>query len=134
MPSRRRRRQSSSSPSVDNGDDPVSQFGRLLRASAEHDAAVAADAERRRADARARQLAADRHADDLRTARRELDRAIGAVRRAAADRRGVGEADAAWRTAKARVIELETGAPPGWAADENVPAPDLEEPSTDAEG
>ena len=30
--------------------------------------------------------------------------------------KGVDAADAAWREAKARLIELETGAPPSWAA------------------
>ena len=47
-------------------------------------------------------------------ARRTLDRAIATAKSARASGKGVAEADAAWKQAKARVIELETGAPPAW--------------------
>lgn len=67
-----------------------------------------AAAEQREAERRA-------HADALATARRDLDKAIAAVRAAKRDGRSTVEADAAWKAAKARVIELETGAAPAWA-------------------
>ena len=54
-------------------------------------------------------------ADDLADARRVLERAIEAVRDAKRAGRGGVEADAAWKAAKARVIELETGEAPAWA-------------------
>lgn len=44
----------------------------------------------------------------------------------------MAEADAAWRQAKARVIELETGVAPEWA--DSMPSPDADEPSDDAPG
>jgi hypothetical protein len=51
----------------------------------------------------------------LDAARRELEQAIGAARDARRTGSGIDAADAAWRHAKARLIELETGAPPEWA-------------------
>jgi len=96
--------------------DPVAQFGQMLRESAERDAEAARRAEQQRADAKAAQRASEEHAIALRAARRDLDLAIEAVRRALSERRGEAEADAGWRDAKARVIELETGARPEWAA------------------
>lgn len=67
-----------------------------------------AAAEQREAERRA-------HEDALATARRDLDKAIAAVRAAKRDGRSTVEADAVWKAAKARVIELETGALPAWA-------------------
>jgi hypothetical protein len=112
MPSRRRHRQQ---PTTTVPVDPVTQFGQMLQESAAREAEAARRAEQQRADAKAAQRAAQEHAEALRSARRELDRAIDAVRRARSERRGEAEADAAWREAKARVIELETGARPEWA-------------------
>lgn len=51
----------------------------------------------------------------LATARRELERAVEAVRIAKQVGRGRAEADQVWKVAKALVIELETGTPPAWA-------------------
>ncbi|MDQ3351918.1 MAG: hypothetical protein M3501_08170, partial [Actinomycetota bacterium] len=48
-------------------------------------------------------------------ARRDLERAIERVQQARAGRSGIAEADEAWRAAKARVVELESGAKPEWA-------------------
>lgn len=62
----------------------------------------------------------------LADARRELERAVEGVRTAKRAGRGAAEADAVWRVAKARVIELETGAAPTWAP--KVVAPDDELP------
>ena len=52
---------------------------------------------------------------ELNEARRALDAAIAEVRRAKESGRGRAEADAAWKVAKARVIQLETGDAPTWA-------------------
>ena len=95
--------------------DPVTQFGQMLQESAKREAEAIRRAEQQRADHKAARKAAEEHAAALRSARRDLDRAIDAVRRARSERRGEAEADAAWRDAKARVIELETGARPEWA-------------------
>lgn len=112
MPARKRRH--STTPQADEVVDPVTQFGRLLRQSNEREQAERdrrAAAKREAADAAKAKAA---HAEAVAAARRELDRAIGAVKDARAAHRGVAEADAAWRGAKARLIELETGAPPEW--------------------
>jgi len=61
-------------------------------------------------------IAAD-HAEAVRIAGRELEQAIAAAKAARASGRGVAEADLAWRKAKARVIELETGEAPDWGVD-----------------
>jgi hypothetical protein len=94
--------------------DPVVRFGEAIRRS---DELAEAERERVKAEraeaARLAQLAAE-HAEALRVAHIELDRAISSAKAARASGRGVVEADAAWKQAKARVIELETGAPPAW--------------------
>ena len=59
--------------------------------------------------------AAAEHAAALDRARRDLERAIKGVREARRAGSGVAASDEAWREAKFRVIELETGAPPEWA-------------------
>jgi hypothetical protein len=115
MPARKRRPSTTTSTPTSAGPvDPVTQFGRLLRESNEREQA---ERERRAAAKRAASdaaAAAAAQAETLATARHDLDRAIAAVKEARATRRGVAEADAAWRQAKARVIELETGAAPEW--------------------
>lgn len=123
MPKRRRHGQRPPAPiasaaTPDRGEsteDPVSQFGRMLKESAEREAAEQRRREEQRRAARAKHAAARTKADELGDARRELDRAIDDVRRARASGRGRAEADAAWRAAKARVIELESGERPDWA-------------------
>lgn len=96
----------------------MSRFGLLLKEAAERERAEEQRRQRQRQEARAAQRAARRHEDELAEARRQLDDAIRAVRVARETRRGRDEADAAWRAAKARVIELETGTPPAWAPQE----------------
>ncbi len=54
-------------------------------------------------------------AASLATARRDLERAVEAVRQAKQLGKGRAAADEAWKVAKARVIELETGVAPAWA-------------------
>jgi hypothetical protein len=94
--------------------DPLSRFGVILRESAEREEAARQQAisERRQRESAAAAEAA--RAAELEAARRRLDRAIGALRRAKADRRGVAEAEHEWREAKARLIEIETGSAPSW--------------------
>ncbi len=97
---------------------------------------VQRDTAREQRDAAAQRAADERaHADALKDARRELDRSIEAVRAAKRDGRSTVEADVRWKAAKARVIELETGARPTWAPpDEAAPdeaAPDDGAPAVD---
>jgi hypothetical protein len=98
--------------------DPVAQFATLLRESAERERAAE---ERQRLEleqARDAAASAAAHAAALDVARRTLDDAITDAREARRLGSGVAAADAAWRHAKARLIELETGAPPPWARDD----------------
>jgi multidrug efflux pump subunit AcrA (membrane-fusion protein) len=110
VPSRRRPK----TPTPD-AHDPISRFGAALRDAAEQERAAAERARLEREAAEHAARVAAEHAAALEAARRELDRSIRAVRDARTARVGGAEADAAWRVAKARVIELETGAPPSWA-------------------
>lgn len=81
---------------------------------------------------------------ELGDAQAELQRAVEAVRQAKQSGKGRAEADAAWKLAKARVIELETGQRPSWApavvepvadepAAESVDESPAEEAAADAE-
>jgi hypothetical protein len=112
MPARKRRPPAASPSNAPV--DPVTQFAQLLRESNERE-----EAERDRRAAAKREAsdaakAAAARADALAVAKRDLNRAIAGVREARSTRRGVAEADAAWREAKARLIELETGTAPDW--------------------
>lgn len=71
-------------------------------------------------EARAEERRAAEHAASLAAAQRDLQDAIEGVRVAKRAGKGTVEADTRWRAAKARVIELETGAPPAWAADRST--------------
>jgi hypothetical protein len=87
----------------------------MLRESAERER-VERDRRRiEREQARRAAEASAAHAAALDAARLELEHAIGNAREARRAGSGVAAADAAWRRAKARLIELETGAPPEWA-------------------
>lgn len=99
----------------------VERFAAALRESAARDTAARAAAQKAEAERQRRREQAEAHANSLATARRDLDAAITAVRTSKSTGKGRTEADAAWKTAKARVIELETGALPPWA-----PAPEPE--------
>jgi hypothetical protein len=93
----------------------------VLRESAERDRAEADRVRREREEAsRAEREAAARQAA-LVAASRGLERAIEGVRVARRTGSGVAAADAAWRVAKARLIELETGEPPTWAPTSGAP-------------
>lgn len=100
--------------------DPVVRFGEAIQRSDEHAAAERKRIKAERAEAeRLARLAAE-HAEAVRVAGIELERAIAAAKAARASGRGIAEADAAWKQAKARMIELETGAAPAW--DRSAPA------------
>ncbi|SRR6266540_6864059 len=119
MPSRRRPK----TPRIDN-DDPVKRFAAAVRESEERDRAACERKQRERNEAEhAAQLAAARAAA-LEHAHRELELAIEASRQARRRGRGTADADAAWKLAKSRVIELETGTPPAWAPPADEPAGD----------
>ena len=113
MPARKRHRQQPEHP------DPVVRFGRALNdaKAKERSEQIRIQAEREE-ERRLAKLAAE-HADRLQQARKRLDRAIADVKRARSAGTGHAEADEVYRSAKAAVIELETGERPGWA-----PAPD----------
>jgi hypothetical protein len=89
---------------VHSVDTDLARFAAALKESAAADKAAAA-AQRR----------ATAHREALEQAQLDLRRAIDAVRAAKVSGHGGAEADLAWRAAKARVIELETGHPPAWA-------------------
>jgi hypothetical protein len=95
--------------------DPIEQFAALIRQSSERDRVEQERRQAARDQARAEATAATARAAALEGARRDVERAIGDAREAR--RRGVSvvAADDAWRRAKARLIELETGAAPSWA-------------------
>lgn len=110
VPSRRRPKSPKSGPQ-----DAIERFATMLRESAERERAELERVRRERQQARDAAQAAAAHAAALDTARRELEQAIGTAREARRTGSGIAAADAAWRHAKARLIELETGAPPEWA-------------------
>lgn len=109
MPARKRHRRPPEHP------DPVVRFARAVEATDEQrkERARRLQAEQREA-ARQRELAAER-AEQVARARRDLDTAIASAKAARASGSGVAEADAAWKRAKARLIELETGEAPDWS-------------------
>jgi multidrug efflux pump subunit AcrA (membrane-fusion protein) len=112
MPSRRgRNKQQPEDP------DPIVRFAAALKKTEERDKAdkQRIKAEREEAAKQAR-LAAE-HAEAIRVATHELDAAIAAAKSARSSGKGVAEADLAWRRAKARMIELETGQRPDWGID-----------------
>jgi len=102
---------------------PIEQFAAILRESTERERAEQERQRLEREAAEAAARAATEHAAALAAAHRELERAIESAREARRARSGIESADAVWRQAKARVIELETGAPPPWA-----PAVDGDDP------
>ena len=89
-----------------------------MRASAERERAERERLQLEQQEAHDAAQAAVEHAAALEDARRELEHAISGVHEARRAGSGVAASDAAWRQAKARLIELETGAPPEWARHE----------------
>jgi hypothetical protein len=87
----------------------------MLRESADRERVERDRLRGERQQARNAAQASAAHAAALDAARLELEHAIDNVREARRAASGVAATDAAWRRAKARLIELETGAPPEWA-------------------
>lgn len=132
MPSRRHTKSAptpkpSGAPAPTAGRDPAEMFAAALRESDARDTANRERARQQKEAAEAKAAAAAAAATALKDAQRDLDRSIRAVRDAKAAGRSTVEADAAWKAAKARVIELETGERPAWA-----PAP-VTAPAEDAQ-
>ena len=94
--------------------DPIVRFGRGLIDQAEKEQAAQERRRAERAEAkRQEQLAAERAAA-IAAATARVERAIADAKRARTSGRGIAEADAEWKAAKAALIELETGEAPGW--------------------
>lgn len=94
--------------------DPIVRFGRGLIEQAEKEKAAQERLHADRAEAkRQEQLAAERAAA-IAAATARVEQAIASAKRARASGRGIAEADAEWKAAKAALIELETGEAPGW--------------------
>ena len=109
MPARKRHRRQPEHP------DPVVRFGRALeQAKATERAEQMRIQAEREEEKRQAKLAAE-HAARVRRADRRLEQAIEQVKRARTTGTGAADADHAYRIAKARVIELETGERPDWA-------------------
>ena len=119
VPSRRRPKSPKPEPQA-----PVEQFATLLRESAERERAAQ---DRIRLERQRARDAADSAAGSRRCAgcgSPQLEDAIRDAREARRAGSGVAAADEAWRQAKARLIELETGAPPYWARHDASDAPE----------
>lgn len=109
MPARKRHRRVPEHP------DPLVRFGRALEQAK---TAERAEQARIRAEREAAERAAEsaaQHAAKLDRAKRTLERAIAAVKTSRSSGVGAAEADAAYRAAKADVVELESGERPSWA-------------------
>jgi membrane protein involved in colicin uptake len=126
MPSRRRPK-SSPTPQASTQLSDAQRFAQSLRDSEEADrrakqAAVDAKVEAERVKAQAAQDAAR-----LQRAQHAHQRAVEMVKEAKRTGKGRAEADAAWRDAKAELVELETGKRPAWAPlpVDTVPAADV---------
>jgi hypothetical protein len=106
MPARKRHRK------AEEHRDPIVRFAEALKRTE-----LREQKERdRQAEEKEAAKRAAIHAEHVRLARIELEEAIAKVKQARVDRRGIDDADRIWQIAKAKVIELETGAPPPWAA------------------
>lgn len=108
-----------------NVDADLERFAAALKESEQLDRAAKQRSQHAKADAARAADEAAAKAASLATARRDLERAVEAVRQAKQRGKGRAEADEAWKIAKAMVIELETGVAPAWAP---KPTPPAEEP------
>ncbi|MDP2293617.1 MAG: hypothetical protein Q8M22_20740 [Actinomycetota bacterium] len=129
MPSRRRpkspRQPVAPAPAASSGprapqrssvDADLERFAAALKESEQLDRAAKQRSQQAKADAARAADEAAAKAASLATARRDLERAVEAVRQAKQLGKGRAAADDAWKVAKATVIELETGVAPAWAA------------------
>jgi hypothetical protein len=124
-PSKSRAQQVAPASSFKSSETQVSQTAlqrfaaALAESEAREKAAKAAERVRREEEARVAAEAAA-HERSLQQARRELDRAIEAVKQARRDGRSTVAADVEWKRAKAALLQLETGERPKWAPPEPV--------------
>ena len=126
MPSRRRPKAPPAPPLSD-----AERFAQSLRDSEEADrraeqAAIDAKAEAERVKTEAADQAAR-----LQSAQRDHQRAVEMVKEAKRTGKGAAQADAAWREAKANLVELETGKRPTWAAPREDARSDTETSDTE---
>jgi membrane protein involved in colicin uptake len=126
MPSRRRPK---SSPTPQAGTQSsgtqlsdAQRFAQSLRESEEADRRAKKAAADAKAEADRAKAAAEEDALRLQRAREAHQRAVEMVKEAKRTGKGRAEADAAWRDAKADLLELETGKRPAWAAPDVQPA------------
>ena len=108
------------SPDAEVSQTALQRFAAALAESEEREKAAKA-ADRARRDEQTR-VAAEAAAQErsLQQARRDLDRAIAAVKQAKQNGRSTVVADEEWKRAKALVLQLETGERPKWAPPEPV--------------
>jgi hypothetical protein len=107
-------------PDAEVSQTALQRFAAALAESEEREKA-AKSAERARRDEAARVAAESAaHERNLQQARRDLDRAIAAVKQAKQNGRSTVAADEEWKRAKALVLQLETGVRPKWAPPEPV--------------
>ena len=125
MPSRRRPKsspapqsstqQSGTSTSGSQLSD-AQRFAQSLRDSEEADRRAKKAAAEAKAEAERAKAAALEEANRLQRAQAAHQHAVEMVKEAKRTGKGRAEADAAWREAKADLLELETGKRPAWAA------------------
>ena len=118
MPSRHRpKTPESSSPArpAAQVQTDVERFAAALKESANADRAAREREREARAEVARKADEAAAHEKALLAAGRDLKRAVEAVRQAKQTGKGGADADDAWKVAKARSIELETGVAPRWA-------------------
>ena len=84
-----------------------------------------------KAELERQQIAAAKHAADLAQARVDHAAAVERLKAARASGRNKAHAEAEWRDATARLMELESGERPRWAPKPPTDAPETEVPETD---
>src|SRR4051812_10374740 len=127
MPSRRRPK-TSPAPQASAQLSDAQRFAQSLRESEEADRRAKQAAADAKVEAERVKAEAVEHAARLTRAQQSHQRAVEMVKEAKRTGKGRAEADAAWRDAKAELVELETGKRPAWAPPpvETVPAADLD--------
>src|SRR4051812_11990832 len=114
MPSRRRPKSSPAPQTTELSD--AQRFAQSLRDSEEADRRAKQAAVDAKNEAERQKVEAQEEAARLKRAQEAHQRAVEQVKEAKRTGKGRAEADAAWRDAKAELVELETGKRPAWAA------------------
>ncbi|MGZ4723997.1 MAG: hypothetical protein ACXV8L_07265 [Ilumatobacteraceae bacterium] len=126
MPSRHRPKAPPPPPLSD-----AERFAQAIRDHEEADRRAMQARLDRKAETERRKIVAIEHAARLERAKAAHQRAVELVKEAKRSGKGAVAADLAWRTAKADLIELETGQRPAWAAKPEATETDDEPPSAD---